>query len=161
MHASSTCLCDGFVHTCQIHLESCVLVCQWWCAFLSWYGVGWQPCHYRLACRTGCFICSLAMPIFHLVNVVSSLPCWRPLWAYGMQYYLFLKRRRELPYGLNSYILSCLTTNIDFFKQNFVVCTWCIAKFSASTVAMLFGLSESLQYPGPEVPLLNVVTVVC
>jgi len=70
-----------------------------------------------------------------------------------MQYYLFLKRRRELPYGLNSYILSCLTTNIDFFKQNFVVCTWCIAKFSASTVAMLFGLSEPLQFPEPEVSL--------
>jgi len=40
MHASSTCSCDGFVHTCQVHLESIVLYVSGG-AFLSWYGVGW------------------------------------------------------------------------------------------------------------------------
>jgi hypothetical protein len=35
MHASSTCLCDGFVHTCQVHLESIVSYVSGGAAFLK------------------------------------------------------------------------------------------------------------------------------
>ena len=83
------------------------------------------------------------------------MACWRPLWAYGTQLYIILgTQKRNCPMGwfLTCYRAWQLILILFLVQAKFsVIC--CIAKCSGCTVAMLFGLSEPLQFPEPEVSL--------